>query len=378
MSRYPRVFAMRSSPDLQRLLILGLSGPLLALNLWILSSIFLYFQHLITVLVVAAILAFLLNYPVRFIERFYRSRSQAVILVLLLTLTLLIVLGFTLVPIIMTQTAELLNNLPAWLDTSTTNFDRLSDWTRSRRLPLDLRAMATSIYARVDSQLQVLATQVLGFALGTLSGLLDTMLVIVLAFYKLLYGKKLWLGLVGLLPAQIGIPLSEALRLNFQNFFISQLLLGFFMFATLTPIFLIMGVPYALLFALLIGLAELIPFVGATLGIGLVTILVMLNSFWLATRVAIAAIVMQQIKDNVLAPRLMGEFIGLNPILIFIALLMGAKVAGILGVIIAVPIAGTIKDTIDAIRLLRQTRAITGETFSGEPSNLVSREEENN
>jgi predicted PurR-regulated permease PerM len=378
MSRYPRVFAMRSSPDLQRLLILGLSGPLLALNLWILSSIFLYFQHLITVLVVAAILAFLLNYPVRFIERFYRSRSQAVILVLLLTLTLLIVLGFTLVPIIMTQTAELLNNLPAWLDTSTTNFDRLSDWTRSRRLPLDLRAMATSIYARVDSQLQVLATQVLGFALGTLSGLLDTMLVIVLAFYKLLYGKKLWLGLVGLLPAQIGIPLSEALRLNFQNFFISQLLLGFFMFATLTPIFLIMGVPYALLFALLIGLAELIPFVGATLGIGLVTILVMLNSFWLAIRVAIAAIVMQQIKDNVLAPRLMGEFIGLNPILIFIALLMGAKVAGILGVIIAVPIAGTIKDTIDAIRLLRQTRAITGETFSGEPSNLVSREEENN
>jgi predicted PurR-regulated permease PerM len=378
MSRYPRVFAMRSSPDLQRLLILGLSGPLLALNLWILSSIFLYFQHLITVLVVAAILAFLLNYPVRFIERFYRSRSQAVILVLLLTLTLLIVLGFTLVPIIMTQTAELLNNLPAWLDTSTTNFDRLSDWTRSRRLPLDLRAMATSIYARVDSQLQVLATQVLGFALGTLSGLLDTMLVIVLAFYKLLYGKKLWLGLVGLLPAQIGIPLSEALRLNFQNFFISQLLLGFFMFATLTPIFLIMGVPYALLFALLIGIAELIPFVGATLGIGLVTILVMLNSFWLAIRVAIAAIVMQQIKDNVLAPRLMGEFIGLNPILIFIALLMGAKVAGILGVIIAVPIAGTIKDTIDAIRLLRQTRAITGETFSGEPSNLVSREEENN
>lgn len=369
---------MRSSPDLQRLLILGLSGPLLALNLWILSTIFLYFQHLITVLVVAAILAFLLNYPVQFIERFYRSRSQAVILVLLLTLTLLIVLGFTLVPIIMTQTAELLNNLPAWLDTSSTNFNRLSDWTKSRRIPLDLSSIGTSMNARIESQLQVLATQVLGFALGTLSGLLDTILVIVLAFYMLLYGKKLWLGLVGLLPAQIGIPLSEALRLNFQNFFISQLLLGFFMFATLTPIFLIMGVPYALLFAVLIGIAELIPFIGATLGIGLVTVLVMLNSFWLAIRVAIAAIVMQQIKDNVLAPRLMGEFIGLNPILIFVALLMGAKVAGILGVIIAVPIAGTIKDTIDAIRLLRQTRMLTSETFSTEPSNLASREEDNN
>jgi len=222
---------------------------------------------------------------------------------------------------------------------------------------------------------QVLATQVVGFALGTLSGLLDTVLVFVLAFYMLLYGKSLWQGTVNLLPPQIGLPFSESLRLNFQNFFISQLLLGLFMVATLTPIFLTLQVPFALLFALLIGIAELIPFIGATLGIGLVTILVMLNSFWLAIRVAIAAIVMQQIKDNLLAPRLMGEFIGLNPILIFIALLVGGQIAGVLGVIIAVPVAGTIKGTIDAIRLLSQISVVATETVPREPSSRKSSEE---
>jgi predicted PurR-regulated permease PerM len=190
----------------------------------------------------------------------------------------------------------------------------------------------------------------------------------------LLYGKKLWLGIVGLLPAQIGLPLSDSLRLNFQNFFISQFLLALFMFGTLTPIFLALGVPFALLFALLIGMTELIPFIGATLGIGLVTLLLMLNSFWLAIRVAIAAIIMQQIKDNLLAPRLMGEFIGLNPILIFVALLMGAQVAGVLGVIIAVPVAGTIKGTIDAVRLLRQTQAIAAESVSDQPSSSANHE----
>jgi predicted PurR-regulated permease PerM len=163
--------------------------------------------------------------------------------------------------------------------------------------------------------------------------------------------------------------------LNFQNFFISQILLGLFMVATLTPIFLTLQVPFALLFALLIGIAELIPFIGATLGIGLVTILVMLNSFWLAIRVAIAAIVMQQIKDNILAPRLMGEFIGLNPILIFIALLVGGQIAGVLGVIIAVPVAGTIKGTIDAIRLLSQISVVATETVPREPSSRKSSEE---
>jgi predicted PurR-regulated permease PerM len=140
------------------------------------------------------------------------------------------------------------------------------------------------------------------------------------------------------------------------------------MVSTLTPIFLILKVPFALLFALLIGLAELIPFVGATLGIGLVTILVVLNSFWLGVRVAIAAVIIQQIKDNLLAPRLMGEFIGLNPILIFIALLVGAQVAGVFGVLVAVPIAGTIKGTFDAIRLLYHPQMLPTDKVSREPS----------
>jgi len=365
---------MHRSAYIQRLLLLGLSGPLLALNIWILSQVFSYFHQLITVLVIAAILAFLLNYPVRFLERIYRSRSQSVIVVLLLTLTLLVILGITLVPIVINQTADLLNNIPAWLEASNENLARLDNWTKARRLPINLQAIGETINTRIEGQVQVLATQVVGFALGTLSGLLDTVLVIVLAFYMLLYGKSLWQGLVNLLPPQIGLPLSQSIRLNFQNFFISQFLLSLFMFAILTPIFLIMEVPFALLFALLIGIAELIPFIGATLGIGLVTILVMLNSFWLAIRVAIAAIIMQQIKDNLLAPRLMGEFIGLNPIIIFIAILMGAKIAGVLGVIVAVPLAGTIKGTIDAVRLMRQSQVVATESISREPSTRVSRE----
>ncbi len=375
MSRYPWLLKMHRSADFRRLLFWGLSGPLLALNVWILAQVFSYFQQMITVVVIATLLAFLLNYPVRFLVRFYKSRSQAVIVVLLLTLTLLLILGITLGPIVINQTADLLKNIPAWLVASNKNLDQLNHWAREHRLPLDFKSFSERLNTRIESQVQVLATQVVGFALGTLSGLLDTVLVIVLAFYMLLYGGKLWQSLVSLLPPKIGLPFSQSLRLNFQNFFISQLLLGLFMFGTLTPIFVILNVPFPLVFALLIGVGELIPFIGATLGIGLVTILVMLNSFWLAIRVAIAAMIMQQIKDNLLAPRLMGEFIGLNPLLIFIALLMGAKIAGPLGVIVAVPVAGTIKGTIDAIRQEYQTQAMATAKVSGEPSSKVTTEE---
>jgi predicted PurR-regulated permease PerM len=375
MSRYHRVFSMRFPADFQRLLVLGLSGPLLALNLWVLSQIFRYFEHLITVLAIAAILAFLLNYPVRVLERLCRTRTQAVIVVLLLTLALLVILGMTLVPVVIDQTTQLLNNIPAWLEASNDNLDRLDTWTKARRLPLDLKGFSDRLNARIESQVQVLATQVLGLALGTLSGLLDTVLVIVLAFYMLLYGESLWRGLVDLLPTHIGVPLGESLRLNFQNFFISQILLGLFMFATLTPAFVILEVPFALLFALLIGIAEVIPLIGATLGIALVTLLVMLQNFWLGIRVALTAIFMQQIKDNLLAPKLMGQFTGLNPIWIFIALLMGGQIAGLLGVIVAVPIAGTIKGTIEIIHLHRKPHLVATETVAHEPSSHMESEE---
>src|SRR6476646_349132 len=136
---------MRRSTNLQRLFLLGLSGPIVALNVWILSQIFRYFEHSITLLVVAAILAFLLNYPVQFLERTQISRSQAVIAVLLLALALLVVLGVTLVPVLVDQAAQFVDKLPASLAASQQHVTSLDLWAKSHRLPLDLQGFSTRI-----------------------------------------------------------------------------------------------------------------------------------------------------------------------------------------------------------------------------------------
>lgn len=340
---------MHRSTDLKRLLVLGLSGPIVGLNLWILSQVFRYFESLITVLVISAIIAFLLNYPVRLLEKVHIRRIPAVTIVLVITTTLLVIAGVTLVPLILDQTTQLLEKIPAWLGASQSNLQALDAWARSRNLPVDFNRVSSQLTTQLESQLQTLATQALGLALGTLSSLVDSILVLVLAFYMLLYGDRLWRGLINLMPPQYGIPFSVSLRLNFQNFFISQLILAVFMTAVLIPVFVWLQVPFALLFALVIGAAELIPFIGATLGIGVVVLLLMLQNFGLALRVAIAATIIQQIRDNIIAPRMMGNFTGLNPIWIFIALLMGLQIAGFLGILVAVPIAGTVKGTLDTL-----------------------------
>lgn len=346
---------MRQLSSLQNLLVIGLAGPIAALNVWLLSQVFRYFEGLITVLATAGLVAFLLNYPVRLFEqirfsnRLRMSRSGAVTIVLAITVTLLVIAAVTLVPIVTQQTTQLLEKLPNSLNTSQQNLLALDTWAKQHNLPLDLQGFSGRINNEIERQLEPLVKQALGLALGTLNGLLNVILVLVLAFYMLLYGDRLWHGLVNLLPAKIGQPLSQSLRLNFHNFLISQVVLAAFMGMMLVPIFVWMNVPFALLLALLITIAELIPLIGPTLGIGLVSLILLLQNPVMALQVTIIATLLQQVRDNILAPKLMGDITGLNPIWIFVALLAGLQIAGFLGVVVAVPIAGTIKGVLEAM-----------------------------
>ncbi len=341
----------RRSQDLQRWLIIGLSGPIVALNVWLLSQLFAYFDHLIAVLTISAILAFLLDYPVRVFQQARIKRQGAIVIVILITIAILAILTITLMPILLAQTTQLLQKIPGWLETSRLNLDFWDNWAKSRNYPIDLKGFGSRLSTQIENQIQNIAPQALGLALGTFTGLVDTFLVIVLAFYMLLYGEQLWHGLLNLIPPKYAVPFSASLRNNFHNFFLSQILLALFMALAVIPFFVALKVPFTLVFALIIGVAEIIPFIGAALGIGLVTLLVAFQNGWLALQVALAAIVLQQVRDNLLAPKIMGDFTGLNPLWIFIALLIGLQVAGVLGIIVAVPVAGTIKGTIDAIRL---------------------------
>ena len=337
--------------SLKNLLIYGLSAPIIALNVGLLSVIFDYFRRPLTILSIAAILAFLLNYPVSFLERGRISRQWAVTLVLLLTLILMTLIGITLVPLVINQTIQLADKIPDWLSSFRDQLEQVQEIAKRRSLPqIDVKILFNQINASIENLLKDLPLGAVGFAGTLVSTLVDTILVIVLAFYMLLYGDKVWYGLVNLLPDKIRLPLSNSLRLNFHYFFLSQFLLALFMVASLTPIFLIIRIPFAFLFAVVIGISQLIPFIGATLGIGFVTILLLLQNWWLATQLAFFSILIQQIKDNLIAPKLLGNFTGLNPIWIFVVILVGFEIAGLLGTLVAIPIAGTIKGTFDAMR----------------------------
>ncbi|MFB2977244.1 AI-2E family transporter [Microseira sp. BLCC-F43] len=332
---------LKSASKLPRWIFVGLAFPLIVLNGWLGLLVFHYFQSIIGILVIATILSFLLDYPVGFLRQRGMERTRAVLLVVLFTLLILGAFGLTLAPLLIDQLNGLIVRLPSWIASGTQQLQAFRDWAAERNLPINIFELASQTIGRLSSQLQSLTGQGIKFVLDTLGSVINVILTIVLTFYLLLHGERLWDGIFQWFPSTVGSQIRQSLRQNFHNYFIGQATLATLMGISLTVAFSILKVPFGLLFGLGVGLMTLIPFGGAT-GISTVSLLMAFQNFWLGIKVLIVASLIDQAIGNIIAPRILGEIIGLNPVWVLVSLLLGAKVGGLLGLLIAVPIAGCI------------------------------------
>lgn len=342
---------------LSRVLLVALAAPLLVLNVWAISTIFGYFRSILVTLLVASLLAFLLNYPMSWLEKAGLKRGQSAILVSLAALIVFLTIGVTVLPLVITQAQQLVARLPEWFDSGKNQLLALDGRIDQLGLPFNLDVLIAQANDRLKVQIQNLAGEALNLSLGvavfTAGKLFDVLLTVILTFYLLQHGDEVWDSLVNWLPQKIQEPFSRTLRRSFQNYFLGQLIVATCMGLALTAIFLVLKVPFGLLFGLTIGLIALVPF-GGSVGIALVTFLVALRDIGIAVEMLIAAVIVQQLVENGVAPRVLGSVTGLNPFWVFIAILTGARVGGLLGVVVAVPMAVVIKEALFAVRTVRQ------------------------
>jgi len=342
----------RLSPLAQTLLFL-LAAPLLVLNVWAMSTIVAYFRAIFVTVLIAALLAFLLSYPMARLERWGLRRSQSALLVLVLALMLFSTIGVTVVPFVISQGQQLVVRLPEWFDSGNVQLMRLNTKFESWGLPVNLDLLLEQTGDRLRDQLQAIAGEALNVTIGvavfTVSKVLDVVLTIVLTFYLLQHGEEVWGSLLSILPRSLQAPFAQTLRSSFRNYFLGQLIVASCMGSALTLIFWLLNVPFGSLFGLTVGIAALVPF-GGTVGIITVTLLVALRDISLAAQMLACSLVVQQLIENGLAPRVLGSVTGLNPFWVFIAILSGARVGGLLGVIVAVPAAVVFKEGVVALR----------------------------
>jgi predicted PurR-regulated permease PerM len=324
--REPRkiLWSQTNNSALVRFLLLFASG-------WALLQLLSYFKTVIFIFAFAAILAFLLSYTVRWLSRFL-PRILAVISIFVLSFTsitgLIVIVSLS----VFSQTQQLIQSIILFLNSLLPSVERLERFMQRWDMQIDLNVIQQQIQKEIASFYTRSLTYLFIHSQVFFTNFLTLILMAAVTFFMLLYGQRLWLFVLSLLPVSSHSRFSNLVERKFLAFIKGQFLLVLFLSFTTFMVFLVLEIPFPLILSLAIGFTNLIPGIGAILGISIVSLAVLSQSVWLALKVLGVCFVLQQIQNNLIAPKVMQDSVNLNPVIVLFAILVGARVAGILGV----------------------------------------------
>lgn len=335
--------------------------PLWFLNGWLLLRLMSYLQPFLTMFILALVVALLMDGPIRVLQRWGLDRGLSLLVVLLGVMVLGSGVLAALLPVLVDQVGTLLVALPDWVDSAQGLVARgLSlPWMPSG--PMGSEALLNLLGEQLVVAAQALVSGLPGLLSTGLSLGLLLFLTVILTVFLLVGGPAAWQGLLRWLPSWWRQRIDAELPARLRLFLRGQIILAVGFSIILAIVFSLLGIPFGLLFGFLIGMASLIPFMGAVSQVG-VSLFVMLHDLTTGLTVFAIAFVLGQILDNVVVPRVMGSLVGLNPLWLLFTLFLGAKVAGLPGILVAIPVASTIQVLADDWRT-RQPGLPQGETI---------------
>lgn len=334
-------------------------------------------------------IAFVLNVPMRAIERHLFSgtsrgagarRPLALLLTLVAVLGVLALASSVIGPGITEAVRSIVDQIP---DAINRLYDQLM--SLSHYLP-----MIQDFIAELDMDWQSISRKALDFAQSLGSGLLTSgggliggvvsgvstfVIGLIFSFYILMQKEKLSRQgrqvIYALLPAHRGDRVLEVLRLasrTFSSFLSGQCLeaciLGTLFVAAMT----IFRMPYALLVGVLIALTALIPIVGAFIGCGVGALLITIDDPWKALWFIVLFLVLQQVEGNLIYPHVVGSSVGLPSIWVLTAVTLGGSLLGILGMLIFIPLCSVVYALFrDYVKRRLQQRGVPEEKWREAP-----------
>lgn len=304
---------------------------------WAILQLLAYFETVFVIFTFAAIAAALLNYPVCWLERFL-PRSAAVVLVFLVSLLIIIALAVTLGLAVLSQGQQLINRVIEVVNSLGVLVEQLEESLQARNLQANLNAIAEPIRNLALSGISYIISLLGSFV----TNFINFIFIAVVTLFMLLDGGRVWNFLLKIVPENSRQHFAHTVQEKLLGFFRGQLILMLFLSTSTFLVLILLQAPFPLILSLIVGIIDAIPGIGATLGISTVFLILLTQDILLAFKVLVASIILQQIQDNLVSPRVMQNSVNVNPVVTFFALLVGAKVAGLLGIFLAVPIAGLI------------------------------------
>lgn len=345
---------------------------------FVFSPVFTFFQTLFAPFLIAGFLFYLLNPLVKAlmriqIKKFKVKRPLAIAIVFLLLISVLGLIISFFIPRLIEQIKSLVIGLPGYLSelqrflTNVFNNSHI-DWLQK----VDLHSYISKFEGSLTSILKnfiLSLTNSLGSVIGTITSVTVTLVTVpFILFYMLKDGEKLIPAVKKFFPERNQSKVAELLHemsTTLSRYISGQMIECLFV-GTFSAIgYSMTGIPYALLVGLFAGITNIIPYLGPYIGLMPALFLAFSKSLTTVFWVIVVCIVVQQLDGNLVYPNIIGKSLHLHPLTIIIILLVAGNIAGLLGMILGVPLYAVTKVVVKFVYDIAKIRT-TPETEQSE------------
>ena len=308
-------------------------------------------RDVLVLLLVVLILVAGLNPLVNYLDKFL-PRVISVLLVFLVIIAFWTAAAILLTPAIITQVDLLIINLPHLIN------NILPDGFLDKEYLSQITSSSPDLWKSIYGGLEKIGLNIYATTIGFLSVVTTIITIGVLSFYLLLEkaaGRHLIAIFVPEKWQKITLETLSKISRKIGSWMLGQVCLCLAVGILNLIGMLIFGLPYPLALAVWAGLTEVIPYIGPWIGgIPIVLIAFSSGSIWTAIFMLIWVIAIQQLESTFLVPKIMGRALGLSPVVVILAILIGFKLLGLLGVILALPIAAGLIIVIQEYRQIKK------------------------
>jgi predicted PurR-regulated permease PerM len=314
-------------------------------------------RQVISWILISLFLALALNPAVNFLqERGIRRRGAAAALTYVGALAGIAGIGALFVPTLVDEANAFARELPTYVEDLTEGRGRLGELEREYNI---VERVRQSVEDGGAARLLGLSGTAVAITKGVLTAIVAVVTIAFLTFFMLIEGPGWMQRFYALLPEQ-SRPRVERIANDVYRtiggYVTGNLLISVIAGVMSTIVLLVMGVPFAVALGLLVAILDLVPLAGATLAAIIVSTVAFLESLPAGLVVLAFFVIYQQVENHLIQPIVYSRTVQLSPLAILIAVLIGAKLAGILGALAAIPVAGTIQVLLYAWLEIRRER----------------------
>jgi predicted PurR-regulated permease PerM len=301
-------------------------------------------RHVLAWVVVALFLALALDPMVGWIQRRSKlGRGAAIGVTYLVILVVIAAVGATFIPKLIDEVNGFVQALPNYVEDLTHGRGRLGFLETKYQVVEKVRDAVQNGGAK---KILGLSGAALSVTKSVITLIAATVTIVFLTFFMLLEGHE-WVERVYSLFPERSRPrwrrVGHDIYRTVGGYVTGNILISVIAGASMTVVLLILGVPYAVALGLLVAFLDLIPLAGATVAGIIVTLVAFLHTVPAGIVVVIFVIVYQQVENHFLQPVIYGRTVQLSPLAVLVSVLVGAELAGILGALAAIPVAGAIQ-----------------------------------